>query len=75
MNITKIGFGITKNLGNYQNLRIYLEADLELGEDADIALDVLRTRVADEANFGDEYRHLRERIVTGKIELSELVIA
>ena len=74
MKIKTIGFGCTKNLGNYQNLRVYMEAELEdEDEDVDVALDMLRTRVAEEIDLGDEYRNLRMEIADKKIELANLI--
>ncbi|MCC3481393.1 MAG: hypothetical protein JGK39_25755 [Microcoleus sp. PH2017_12_PCY_D_A] len=51
MKTTKIGFGVN----NYENFRIYIEADLEPDEDCTLALDFLRTRVADEIGFPQYY--------------------
>jgi len=74
MKIKTIGFGCTKNLGNYQSLRVYMEAELEVEDvDVDVALDTLRTRVAEEVDLGDEYRDLRMEIADKKSELSNLV--
>ncbi|TAE84151.1 MAG: hypothetical protein EAZ83_06885 [Oscillatoriales cyanobacterium] len=73
MKTTKVGFGVTKNLGNYENFRIYIEADLEPGEDCTLALDFLRTRVAAEAGFPQEYLDLRSKVFDAKCELSVLV--
>ncbi|TAE96015.1 MAG: hypothetical protein EAZ79_16690 [Oscillatoriales cyanobacterium] len=59
MKTTKIGFGVN----NYENFRIYIEADLEPDEDCTLALDFLRTRVADEIGFPQYYLDLRSKLV------------
>jgi hypothetical protein len=41
--ITKIAFGYTKSLGNYENCRVHLEAELKDSEDWKESLDTLRT--------------------------------
>ncbi|TAE78200.1 MAG: hypothetical protein EAZ83_25005 [Oscillatoriales cyanobacterium] len=69
MKTTKIGFGVN----NYENFRIYIEADLEPDEDCTLALDFLRTRVADEIGFPQYYLDLRSKVSDAKYELSVLV--
>jgi len=39
MKITKIGFGATKNTGNYNSLKVYFEAELESDEYIDTYMD------------------------------------
>ena len=59
MKITKIGFGFTKNLGHYENQKLYLEAELEEWEDASQSLNILRDRVAEELSLPDKYLDLK----------------
>ena len=63
MKIRKIGFGQTKNLGNYQNQKIFLESELEDWEDSSQSLDLLRERVAEELDLGDRWRGLRAKAI------------
>jgi len=62
MKITQIGFGYTKNLGGYENCKVWLEAHLEDWEDPSESLDVLRTRVAEELGLPDKWRDLSSKI-------------
>ncbi|MEG4329357.1 hypothetical protein [Microcoleus sp. herbarium5] len=62
MKITKIGFGYTKNLGNYENCKVWLEADLEDWENPSESLDVLRTRVAEELELPHEWHELKHQL-------------
>ncbi|TAF15818.1 MAG: hypothetical protein EAZ73_26245 [Oscillatoriales cyanobacterium] len=64
MKTTKIGFGVN----NYENFRIYIEADLEPDEDCTLALDFLRTRVADEIGFPQYYLDLRSKVSDAKYD-------
>jgi hypothetical protein len=59
MKITKIGYGFTKSLGNYENCRLHLEAELEDGEDVEAALDTLRDRVTKELDLPDQWHDLK----------------
>jgi uncharacterized coiled-coil protein SlyX len=56
-----IGFGYVKNLGNYENCKLYMEAELEDWENPLESLELLRTQVADELNLPDHYRELRRK--------------
>ena len=69
MQIRKIGFGQTKNLGNYQNQKLYLEAELEDWEDPSESLNLLRERVAEELDLGDRWRDLSRKAISRGAEL------
>jgi len=59
MRIDKIGFGYVKNLGGYENCKLYLEATIEPWEDPTQSLDLLRTKVAEELDLPEGWRELR----------------
>jgi len=75
MKIKTIGFGATKNTGNYNNLKVYFEAQLESDEYIDTYMDALRALVAAELNLGDEFSTVRAEIRNKKRELASLVAA
>lgn len=62
MKITKVGFGYTKNEGNYENSKVYLEAQLEDWEDASQSLNILRSQVAEELKLPERLRDLRNKV-------------
>ncbi|MEG4121902.1 hypothetical protein QUA43_31125 [Microcoleus sp. N9_B4] len=62
MKITQIGFGYTKNLGNYENCKVWLEAHLEDWEDPSESLDILRTRVAEELELPYKWHELKHQL-------------
>ena len=74
MKITKIGFGYTKNEGNYENSKIYLEAQLEDWENASQSLDILRSQVAAEMKLPKHLHDLREQVSYQKTTLKNLRI-
>lgn len=74
MKITKIGFGYTKNEGNYQNSKIYLEAQLEEWENTSQSLDILRSQVAAEMKLPEVLHDLREQVIHQKTTLRNLRI-
>lgn len=74
MKITKIGFGYTKNEGNYQNSKIYLEAQLEEWENASQSLDILRSQVAAEMKLPEVLHDLRKQVIHQKTTLRNLRI-
>ncbi len=49
--ITKVSFGVTKNLGNYESLRIDLHGVVPVGKSYQEVLDNLRTKASIEADF------------------------
>ena len=59
MEITKIGFGYVKNLGEYENCKLYMEAAIEPWENPAQSLELLRNRVAEELDLPDSWRDLR----------------
>jgi len=75
MIIKTIGFGATKNTGNYNNLKVYFEAELESDEYIDTYMDALRALVAEELDLGDEFSTVRTQIRNKKLELANLVAA
>jgi hypothetical protein len=70
--ITTIGFGYVKSLGNYENCKVYLEAQLEPGEDPEESMTELRNRVAEELNLPDQWYDLRRKLVGQLEELEAL---
>lgn len=62
MRATKIGFGYTKNEGNYENSKVWLEAELEDWESASESLNILRSQVAEELKLPREWHDLRGKI-------------
>jgi len=73
-NITKISFGVTKNLGNYESLRLDMEADVRIGQSYQDVLDDLRTQVSIEADFHQsDYVDLLPKSRQLKLELASLV--
>lgn len=64
MKINRIGFGYTKNLGNYENCKIWLEAELEDWEDALESLNILRTQVAKELQLPEKWHDLKGELAT-----------
>lgn len=75
MKIKTIGFGATKNTGNYNSLKVYFEAELESDEFIDTYMDALRALVAAELDLGDEFFTVRAQIRNKKLELANLVAA
>ena len=75
MKIKTIGLGATKNTGNYNNLKVYFEAELESDEYIDTYMDALRALVATELDLGDEFFTVRTEIRNKKLELASLVTA
>jgi hypothetical protein len=61
MRVDRIGFGYVKNLGGFENCRVYIEAQLEAGEDPSQSLDVLRTQVAAELGLPDKWLDLKHK--------------
>ena len=61
MRVKTIGFGYVKNLGNYENCKLYMEAELEDWENPSESFDLLRAQVANELNLPDHYRELRRK--------------
>lgn len=59
MKINRIGFGYTKNLGGYENCKVWLEADLEDWEDPSESLNQLRDRVVQELDLPDKWFDLK----------------
>jgi hypothetical protein len=73
-NITKVSFGITKNLGNYESLRLDMQAAVRIGESYQDVLNDLRTQVSISADFHQlEYVDLLQKSRQLKSELSSLV--
>lgn len=72
MRITTIGFGYTKSLGNYENCKIYLEAQLEPGEDPEEAMTELRNRVAQELDLPDQWHGLKQKFARQMAALEKL---
>ncbi|MEG3899935.1 MULTISPECIES: hypothetical protein [unclassified Microcoleus] len=62
MKITKIGYGYAKNEGNYENSKIYLEAEIEGWEDASQSLNILRSQVAEELKLPERLHDLRNKV-------------
>lgn len=62
MKITKIGYSYTKNEGNYENSKVYLEAQLEEWEDASQSLNILRSQVAEELKLPERLHDLRNKV-------------
>lgn len=75
MKIKTIGLGATKNIGNYNSLKVYFEAELESDEYIDSYMDALRALVATELDLGDEFSNVRTEIRNKKRELADLVAA
>ena len=61
MRITTIGFGYTKSLGNYENCKVHIEAQLEPGEDPEEAMIELRNKVAQELDLPDQRHGLKQK--------------
>ncbi|MEG4294289.1 hypothetical protein Q5692_38055 [Microcoleus sp. C2C3] len=59
MKIDRIGFGYVKSLGNYENCKLWLEADLEDWEDPSESLNLLRSQVAHELDLPDKWHDLK----------------
>ena len=71
--VTKVSFGVTKNLGNYESLRIDLQGVVPLGESYENVLDHLRTQASIQANFHQsEYVDLLQKSRQIKTELAGL---
>ncbi|WP_373534744.1 hypothetical protein [Microcoleus sp.] len=68
----RIGFGHTKNVGNYQNDRAYIEAELEEWENIEESMDRLRSEVARQLNVRGQLLNLKERIHTREKDLEKL---
>ncbi|AFZ12620.1 hypothetical protein Cri9333_1735 [Crinalium epipsammum PCC 9333] len=67
MKITTIGYGTTRNIGNYENCKVYLEAEVNEGENVDEVLSALRHQA-------DAYAHQHkevQRLETKKNRLSD----
>jgi hypothetical protein len=62
MQIDRIGFGYVKNLGNYENCKVWLEAKLEDWEDPSESLNILRSKVAEELNLPDKWFDLKGKL-------------
>jgi len=62
MKIVRIGYGETINAGNYnyENLKIWLEADLEPWEDPIQSIEVLRKKVREIVNQKEELSYIFE---------------
>lgn len=75
MKIKTIGFGATKNIGNYSSLKVYFEAELESDEYIDTYMDALRALASVELDLGDDFSTLRVQIRNKKRELADLVAA
>lgn len=75
MKIKRIGFGYTKNLGNYENCKLWLEADLEDWENPSESLEVLRNRAAQELGFPDEWHNLKDKIAQQVAALESIASA
>lgn len=75
MKIKTIGFGATKNTGNYNSIKAYFEAELESNEYIATCMDDLRALVATELDLGDEFSILRAQVKNKKRELADLVAA
>jgi FtsZ-binding cell division protein ZapB len=61
MKVKRIGFGYVKNLGGFENCRVYMEAELEDWENPSESLDLLRTQVAEDLNLPDKWRDLKNK--------------
>lgn len=61
MKITKVGFGYTKKLGNYENCKVYLEAQLEDWENPEESMAELRNRVSQELDLPDRWHDLKHK--------------
>jgi hypothetical protein len=73
-NITTVSFGVTKNLGNYESLRLDMQAVVRIGESYEDVLDSLRTAVSVEADFHQsDYVDLLQKSRQVKSELASLV--
>ncbi|MEG4294552.1 hypothetical protein Q5692_37820 [Microcoleus sp. C2C3] len=59
MRIDRIGFGYVKSLGNYENCKLWLEAELEPWEDPLESLNILRSKVAEELDLPDKWFDLK----------------
>lgn len=61
MEIKRIGYGITRNIGNYENCRVYLEAEINADEDMDQCLVELRKLANKQAAGYQEIQDLEDR--------------
>lgn len=59
MKVKKIGFGYVKNLGNCENCKLYMEAELEDWEDPSESLNLLRGQIAIELSLPDKWFDLK----------------
>ncbi|MEG3439892.1 hypothetical protein V0288_22385 [Pannus brasiliensis CCIBt3594] len=73
MKYRTVSYGYVKNSGNYENERIFLEAELEEGESYETVLEQLKKEVHTSLNdFEDYYKREREMRQL-KNEIAELI--
>lgn len=72
MKITKIGFGYVKSLGNYENCKLYLEAQLEDWENPEESMTELRNRVARELDLPDQWHDLKRKFAKQLAALTDV---
>lgn len=74
MIITKLKFGLTRNLGNYESTRVDIEADLESWEELEPSMQRLKLLVANQIGFESsvDFASLTAKDSALKAELSEI---
>lgn len=70
--ITQVSYCSLANLGNYENEKIELVAELKEGEDWETTLDNLKHKVHSKLNNEDEYLQNQYKIYEAKKQLQEL---
>lgn len=70
--IVEIGFGLTKNIGNFQSVRADIRYRLVDGESYELAVDRLRTKLSQQMEMQPSYENLLDEISDKKRELANL---
>ncbi|MGB3208238.1 MAG: hypothetical protein WBB28_24910 [Crinalium sp.] len=60
MEITKVGYGTTRSIGNYENCKVYLEAEVNEGENVDEVFSKLQQQADSYAHQHREIQNLAE---------------
>lgn len=64
MNITKVGYGKTINLGNYENAKYYFEAEINEGENWQVVVEQLQGNIAEFEQKQKDIKSLEEKVTS-----------
>lgn len=72
MKINRVGYGATLNTGNYENVKLYLEAEVEEWEDPIKCIEVLKQKLLETVRRKEEATDYEERVERARRRISNI---